>query len=312
MCCKPLAPGGATLTEDWRTAGAADEFILEPHPSVTNPVITKDHITDVPGVLWPADCFIVKEGETFYMFYEARTAEHTYQSYSTSPDGITWTYGSKLSIMAVDKEFPYTQVIKVDGKWYMAPHLSETYVDLYQAVVFPKSWMWHSRLITTAWPLGDATIFQYGGYFWILVGRRYPYYDTYLYYSPTLYGNAWTAHPGNPIVEGIEHWRPGGRPIVRENAVDIFLQDESILYGRAVRPFRLTNLTTTTCTATEWENSPIIGASDIEGTWNEIGMHTLDRVDSTLSIVDGKRDNPGGVDPDDRIYGIGIYHDAVE
>lgn len=264
-------------------------------------MITVAHVTDIEGITFVADPFIVKEGDLYYLFYEATNGIVDYVSYSTSPDGLTWTYGSKLTGVA----HPYPQVFKVDGEWWMTPHSSDNVRNLYHATHFPDTWELYDIIINAPWPLRDGTIFQYNGYFWMICGRTVPYEDTVLYYSPTLYGNTWTLHPSSPIITGTDHYRPGGRPIIRANAVDILLQDLTVTYGRAVRIFRLTNLTTTSCTATELATSPLLIASGGVGDWNKDGMHQLDRVDSGLSIVDGKYIS--GVDD---IWSIGIYRDV--
>jgi hypothetical protein len=126
----------------------------------------------------------------------------------------------------------------------------------------------------------------------------------YLYYSGNLLDTPFQSHPSNPILTGFDKYRPGGRPIIRQNAVDVYMQKGDLTYGEKIRAFRLTNLTPTTVTITELVTSPVLSASGVTDAWNKDGMHTLDRVDSTLSVVDGKI-LIGGND----VWSIGFYRD---
>lgn len=281
---------------------------------MSNPIITKDFVTDIPDAFHVADPFVVYDGSQWVMFFEVfidhgggdTTAWH---AYATSPDKVTWTYGSKLNRDGLGySEGAYPQVINVDGNWFMAPHDLDRDLVLYKCTRWPDTWVtWRTLFTSAEGRIGDGTLFQWDGKFYCLVGRRSPYYDTYLYWSNTLDGDVWNLHPASPIITGIANWRPGGRPIIREGVgVDVFLQDESVTYGGSLKIYRLTNLTPTTCTITELETSPIIGASGVAGSWNEHGMHTCDRVDSTLTVVDGKK-IVDGVD----VWSIGIYRDVI-
>lgn len=312
MCYKPLVPGGVTLTEGWRTAGT-DTFTLVAHPDVTNPVITKDHITDLTAY-HVADPFYIKVGAVHYLFYEVfvyLTADTStaYIAYSTSVDGLVWAYGGFLGVVGGSKlASAYPCVYEVDGAYWMIPHFSTTYRDLYRAIEFPARWMKWERMITADYSIRDGSLFQWEGYFYLYVGKRSASPEqTDLYIAPTLYGSEWTLHPASPILNiGNAAWRPGGRPIVRpEIGVDIYVQDESVTYGGSLRAFRLSNLSPTTCTVTELENSPVLSASGVDAAWNKDGMHTLDRVSPSLSIVDGKILN-GDLEP---IWSIGIFYD---
>jgi hypothetical protein len=283
---------------------------------VAIPTITKDFVTDIPNCYMVADPFLTKVGSTHYLFFEAQyddgitlnVGAGNYCCYATSPDGLTWTYGSKIETLPGGN---YCQVMQldVDGQWtdyYVAPHLSQSYMDLYKAVTFPAVWTLHRRMITVAYQLRDATVFYYGGYWWVVAGTTDPE-RLMLFYSDDLLYGTFTAHPSNPILTGIDKSRPGGRPIVRAGSVDLYLQDSATTYGNKLRAYRLTNLTTATVTVTELGTSPILEASGVADAWNKDGMHQLDRINSGLSVVDGKI-LVGGED----VWAIGFYRDTTE
>lgn len=311
---KPYVAGGLTLSEDWRTAGA-DAFSLEAHPGVTNPVIDKTHVTGGVDVAeadtYVADPFVVKDGDTYYMFYEYYWTPGgvgvSNIHYSTSADGLTWTYGG---VALANPIYSYPFVFKVDGEWWMTPSQKTPGVNwpvtLYRAYSFPTGWEKYLDLIpSTLGDLRDPTPFRWGDYWYIFTGDKATN-ELRLFYAPYLYGNTYAEHPSSPILTGLDQFRPGGRPILRAAAVDLMIQNDSPIYGRQVRCFRLTNLTPTTCTVAELETSPLLDASGVEDSWNQDGMHTLDRIDASLSIVDGKIHGPP------EVYAIGIYRDVAE
>ena len=66
-----------------------------------------------------------------------------------------------------------------------------------------------------------------------------------LYYADTLFG-PWQAHPQNPLIQDDAHRaRPGGRVTVLGNRIIRYAQDDAPFYGKQVRAFEVTTLTTT-------------------------------------------------------------------
>jgi hypothetical protein len=316
---KPYVAGEHTLTfvEDWRTAGA-DTFSLEEHPSVTNPVVTAALVTDVPNAYMVADPFITKVDDTFYLFFECQYSDGVtpnigignYCCYATSADGLSWTYGAKIPTLPGGN---YCQVFQVDvngtREYFVVPHFGTTgtdYLDLYRAVTFPTTWEYYKRILLSSTQLfRDSQVFYYGNYWWILTGAQDIEGYAQLYYSSNLLDVPFQAHPSNPILTNWSKFRPGGRAIIRANAVDIYTQKSDVTYGQKLRAYRLTNLTPTTVTVAELATSPILQNSDLADAWNKDGMHTLDRIDSGLSVADGKI-LVGGQD----VWSIGFYRDV--
>jgi hypothetical protein len=303
--------------EDWRTAGA-DTFSLEPHPSVTNPVIDYTFVTDIPNAYMVADPFITKVDNTYYLFFECQYSDGVtpnigignYCCYATSSDGLTWTYGAKIPTLPGGN---YCQVFKADvngtREYFVVPHFSTTgsdFLNMYRAVTFPTVWEHYKVILQSSTVLyRDSQVFYYNNLWWIFTGILTIEGYGHLYYSSNLLDEPFAAHPSNPILTNYSKFRPGGRAIIRANSVDIYTQQSDVTYGQKVRAYRLTNLTSTTCTVAELATSPILQNSDVGGAWNKDGMHTLDRVNSGLSVVDGKI-LIGGED----VWSIGIYRDV--
>lgn len=252
-----------------------------------------------------ADPFVVKDGDTYYLFAEAQYNSPSLDSaivYYYSSDLFNWTYGGVVldDIVAGDEHLSYPFVFKCDGEWYMIPDCQGDSVRLFKATNFPTSWKVYELMVSGNYQVRDATIFQWSSVWYLLVFDK-DASTLRLYYSSYLYGSTWIEHPSSPILSGLDNSRPGGRPIIRDGTgVDILLQDDSPSYGNALRIYRLTDLTTTTCTPTELGTSPILSASG--SGWNASGMHTLDRIDSSVSIVDGIGAG---------VWSIGIYRDSA-
>lgn len=299
-----MAGAPRTLDESWRTAGA-DTFNLQEKSGVTNPVLDASHVTDVADVLYIADPFLVKDGDTYYLFYEVQISgieNLAVISYSTSTDGLNWTYGSKImdDTLTGATHLSYPMVFKVDNDWFMLPDHTSNQAKLYRATAFPTAWEYVDTLLDRAYEIRDSVIFQYDGAWYIYTWDKDSRWSK-LFRSNYLYGEPYEEHPKTNMINGLDATRAGGRPIIRPGVgVDILIQDGDPVYGNAVRIFRLTNLTQLTLTFAELASSPLLEASGIPD-WRETGMHQLDRIDSTLSIVDGHNDT---------VYSIGIYEDV--
>lgn len=241
---------------------------------------------------------------TYYLFFEAYKSGGVQTiCYATSADGLAWTFGGEVlnSTITGSTQLSYPQVIYVDGDWYMMPTSSNDAITLYKATTFPTAWERVDNVITGNYNPRDATIFQYNSVFYILVWDGINN-TLRLFYSDYLFGTGvWKEHSSSPILSGDRNSRPGGRPIVSESSVDIFLQDSVTSYGNKLRIYRITSLSKTACEVSELETSPILDASG--SGWNSRGMHQLDRINGTVSFVDGKDVNS--------IWSIGIYQDVA-
>lgn len=266
-------------------------------------MLTKAFVTDIPDMDAPdafvADPFVVKDGDTFYMFFEAYNG-HAYLAYGTSTDLLDWSYGSRLFLDGDAWLSSYPFVFRCDGEWWLV-HNDDTTIKLYRPQTWPHTWitmrtLWEDASIT----MRDVSLFQWQTR-WYMIAFDLTHTNCRLYHSDTLYGTAWSEHPTSPILSGADYSRPGGRPIVRPGVgVDILIQDGDPYYGIATRIFRLSNLSATTCAANELETSPVLQLSGVG--WNSHGMHHLDRISPSISIVDGFDENG--------VYSIGLYEDV--
>ncbi len=254
---------------------------------IDNPVITRYTMADME-IRCVADPFIVSEGDSFYLFYEALEAV-TGQgviAVTTSADGRTWEYKG----IVLDEPFhlSYPCVFKWDGCYYMIPEAATTRsVRLYRAVAFPYRWEFVKKLVDQRDKLfKDNTIFYHQGRWWLFsetMGNRV----LRLYFADTPRG-PWTEHPKSPVVNGNpEIARPGGAVVEMGGRLYRFAQDDAKYYGRHVWAMEITKLSPTEYEERKVGRKPVLKGFD---RWNRRGMHhicPLKTDDGWIAAVDG-------------------------
>ena len=279
-----------------------DLISLRPHPSVVNPVLNKDNVTDVTAT-FVADPFLFFENGTWYMFFEVMTTPYSQIGYATSPDGLAWTYGA-IVLSNASYAYSYPQVFKFDGNYYMIPSADAPDVEIYKATSFPTTWTLQETI--TGLTAGfDPSLFRFQNRWWLIT---YVSNNSYAYYcsQDSFLNCTWTAHSGNPIVNAdASASRGGGRPIVKDDYIIYFYQKDDVTYGEKIRPYKITSLTPTSFSQTELATSPILEPSSLE-TWRSTGMHTVDIWPSEngsgcLAVVDGH------ILSGSSVWSIGIY-----
>jgi hypothetical protein len=248
-------------------------FHMVPGRGVKNPVLTYQHVSDIPAT-FVADPFMVWDNDVWYMFFEVLNTEtgNGEIGLATSFDGIDWTYRQVVLREPYHLSYPY--VFQVNKQFYMAPEtLMAESIRLYKATLFPIKWEVTKSLVPGKF--ADPSLFYYEGIWWMFACPRPYHHDTLrLYYAHDLSG-PWLEHSTNPLVTGNPRIaRPGGRVVVLENEIIRFAQDCYPEYGRAVRAFRITKLTPTYYKEEELSVSPILSATG-RG-WNASGMHHID------------------------------------
>lgn len=306
-----------------------DNLIVKPHPGVENPVITAAHVTDF-SASFVADPFLFNDRGLLYLFYECLGDAGQRICYSTSQDGLTWTYSGAYIIGDANYNYSYPQVFKYNGNYYMMPMRGgdgTNHPVIFRATSFPSKWTLQENVNlpgSSGDPPGiaanDLTIFEYNGIWWIFAGKSG---GLHAYYSTVPVGGKWTAHPSNPIstIAGLS--RPAGRPIAKDNYIIFFLQDGQENYGDKVRAVKISTLTTSSYVQTELTTSPLLEdacigtgvypctTANILESWRADGMHQIDVYQNHNGIpglvaVDGANANPS------LVWSIGIYEIATD
>ena len=252
-------------------SGTSLAGLAEP-PGVTNPVLSSKAVTDVRAA-FVADPFLFSYRDKWFMFMEVmnRTRRCGEIGLATSNDGLEWSYQSIVLREPFHLSYPF--VFEDSGEIWMIPETgSANVVSLYRAVDFPRRWILEKHLIE-GFAYVDASVFCHDGLWWMFVTRNNTE-DLLLYCADELAG-AWRPHPKSPVICG----KPGrargaGRPILLNGTLLRFAQDCRGEYGRAVRVFRIDQLSREDYSETELAESPLLLGSGAG--WNERGMHHID------------------------------------
>ncbi|MBC8088028.1 MAG: hypothetical protein H7Z40_12240 [Phycisphaerae bacterium] len=242
---------------------------------MTNPIITRDSVTDVDAS-FVADPFLYQQDGLWYLFFELlnRTSGRGEIGLATSADLIRWEY--QRVVLAESFHLSYPQVIAWEGEHYMLPETQATSsIRLYKAQPFPGTWK-HVHTLLEGELFADSTLFRQNNKWWLFtqtsaIGKND---NLRLYYADDLFGS-WTEHPSSPVVENDPHGaRPGGSVISTFNGMYRFAQDCKPKYGLNVFAFEITELTTS-----HYAERPALERAVLTGTssgWNASRMHHVD------------------------------------
>lgn len=265
--------------------------ILSLHSGANNPVLTGSDMTDLTSDRGIADPCIVYDQGTYHMFAEAITTE-TYPSiiHATSPDALNWTYDQ--AVISPTHHIAYPNVFKHDGTWYMTPDHSYNDTDdgfnIYKATTWPTDWTHVEQAINVTNGLGDPTPILWDGTWYLFITDR-DATEKLLWYSDSLVGGSWTEHSASPIQTDTNTYRNAGRPLVYEDYIDFFSQDDN---AGSILCHRITELTKTSFSWTEVATSPIMTPSG-RWDWMDIDVHHISPMLSTfgqqgLALIDGQ------------------------
>jgi hypothetical protein len=256
-----------------------------------NPVLSRKDVTDVRAG-FVADPFMLWVDPTWYMFFEVlnQQTERGEIGLATSPDAVHWTY--QKIVLAEPFHLSYPYVFSWMNEYYMIP---ESYqagsIRLYKASKFPEQWSFVGNLLSGSSFL-DPSVFRYADKWWLFTETNPDNkFDTLrLYYADQLLG-PWVEHPKSPIISGnAQIARPGGRVLVMKDKILRYTQDCQTDYGKQVRAFEISKLSTTDYYEQEVEVGLVLAPS---GTgWNGSGMHHIDAHltpdGSWIACVDGR------------------------
>jgi len=266
-------------------------FELTPASAVNNPVMSAADVTDVPA-RFVADPFMIRREATWYMFFEVLNQKSGLGeiAMAVGADALHWSYGGVVIQEPFHLSYPY--VFAAGDDFYLVPESGAAQeVRLYRATQFPRRWELAGSLLTGA-PYVDASLVQYGGYWWIFVQSQPLLNDTLrLYFAEDLHG-PWSEHRLSPIVHDDPHRsRPGGRVFLSEARLYRLAQDDAPHYGARVWAFEITELSPSRYAERPLASRPVIGPA--QRGWNADGMHHVDPhqlgADSWIACVDGYR-----------------------
>lgn len=266
--------------------GGDSPFTLK--PIQRDPVLTKDHVTDVPAA-FVADPFMLRHNHVFYMFMEVMNIDTRRGEIglATSHDALSWTY--KHIVLSEPYHLSYPYVFEHEGAYYMLPEAIDAgAITLYKADEFPTRWSRHASLIRGRF--ADPSIVRHADRWWLFACPTPYQHDTLQLYSASQLLGPWFEHPRSPLIKNDpRRARPAGRILNVDNKLFRFAQDSVPRYGSCVRTFEILELTPASYAEVEIGHGPILKASG--NGWNASGMHQIDVQQQAggnwLACVDG-------------------------
>jgi hypothetical protein len=272
----------------WSIGIYAGKSPFELSSATLNPVLSASDVTDVPA-RFVADPFMLRVDGLWHMFFEVLNNQNDRGEIglATSSDGFSWQYRRIVLQEPFHLSYPY--VFRWKDDYYMIPEtLGANAVRLYRAASFPTGWTLVKDLIAGAH--ADPSIFRFDKRWWLFTCPKPYQHDTLALYSAADLNADWTEHPLSPLIAGNRNIaRPGGRVLLLDGKLIRFAQDCLPIYGKQVRTFAITELTSTTYAEHELAQSPVLVPHG--SGWNASGMHHVDAhqlEDGTfLACVDG-------------------------
>lgn len=253
-----------------------------------NPVLKAEHVTDV-SAKFVADPFILKEGKTWYLFFEVYNNDTQQGDLAVATSNNSWIWHYQQIVIDEPFHLSYPYVFKWEDEYYLIPESFEANsIRLYKAENFPTKWSYEATLVEGR-DFVDNSIAYFNNKWWLFASTTSN--DTlYLYYADNL-GGPWMEHPESPIVDGNNHIaRPSGRVLVYQDRIYRYTMDVDPPFGtHQILALEITSITPTSYSEKLVQEDPILVASG--SGWNGQAMHQLDPVqigpNSWIAAVDG-------------------------
>lgn len=256
--------------------------------NLINPLFKAEAVSDIPAK-FVADPFLIKEGSTWFLFFEAYNND-TKQgdiALATSKNTLQWNYQQVVLDEPFHLSYPY--VFKWKDEVYLIPETYETKsIRLYKADQFPTEWSLVDTLVTGK-DFVDNSIVYYHDRWWLFTATTAN--DTLYLYSAVNLTGPWTEHPQSPIVAGNNHIaRPSGRLLIYQDELYRYTMDVNPPNGtHQIQALKITDLTPTRYAEELLDSRPILQA---EGKgWRRYGMHQIDPwqvgEEAWIAAVDG-------------------------
>ena len=263
-----------------------------------NPVFKAEDVTDV-SAKFVADPFLIKEGKTWYLFFEVYNNQTGQGDLAVATSTNTWFWDYRQVILDEPFHLSYPYVFKWQNDYYLIPESFEANsIRLYKADDFPVRWSYLTTLVEGR-KYVDNSIVYFNEKWWLFASVTTN--DTlYLFSADNLTG-PWVEHPSSPVVTGDRHKaRPSGRVLVYRDRLYRYTMDVDPPVGsHRVMAYEITDLTETRYAEKLAQTEPIL-KPDGSG-WNGRAMHQIDPVqvkpEQWVAAVDGFGKY--------RIYGLG-------
>src|SRR4030095_16262642 len=240
-----------------------------------NPLFRAEDVTDV-NAKFVADPFLIKEGETWNLFFEVYDNDSKQGDLAVATSKNTWTWNYEKVIIDEPFHLSYPYVFKSGDDYYLIPESFEANsIRLYHADEFPTKWSYVKTLVDGR-DYVDNSIVYYNNKWWLFSSVT-TNDKLYLHYADSLTG-PWKEHTMSPIVDGDVHKaRPSGRLLIYDGKLYRFTMDVQPPVGNhQVMAYEITEITPETYTEKLAQEAPVVMPSG--SGCNGQGMHQLDPV----------------------------------
>lgn len=281
----PAAPPGEKPFWSIDIVSGSSPFSTTPLLPTQSPIFSRRDISSPPSS-FVADPFLVHEGGSWQLFFELFNTDTNRGEIglAESSNLIDWRY--RGVVLAEPFHLSYPFVFRVGNEIFMLPETKQAgAIRLYRATNYPREWALHKTLIRGQYT--DSSAIYWNGRWWIFTCSS-PY-SLSIFFADTITG-PWKPHQRNPIyVDAPDRARPAGRPIIHNNNLYRFVQDNREGYGKRVRAMRVTELSPTSFAEHTAAPYPLLQPG--RSSWNSNGMHHFCPVvrpdGSWVAAVDG-------------------------
>ena len=154
----------------------------------------------------------------------------------------------KFPVIEEQYHLSYPFLIEEEGGIFLIPESSKHYKTwVYKAIDFPDKWQKES-IIMPGMPIVDASFLKYKGQWWMffaIAGKNHrARRELHVATAQSIKG-PWKLHKQNPVREGVDSSRPGGKPFIYKGDPYLPVQDCRDGYGKKLHLLRIKNLSET-------------------------------------------------------------------
>jgi hypothetical protein len=205
-------------------------------------------LQDAVGSTW-ADPFCRSHGDNNYLFIEEWPPDTPNAHLSMMElDSSGLPTGPTQPIIRSANHYSYPCIFEYDNTLWMLPENSTSNrLQLYRCNEFPFHWV-ADKVLMQGVQYADPTVFQHDGHWWMFITLRTGYFglntNLFLFHTDNPIEGEWRPHPMNPVVSGLHHARPAGRPFYANGRFFRPSQNSLKCYGHGLRINEIVTLNT--------------------------------------------------------------------
>ncbi|HET9603739.1 MAG TPA: hypothetical protein VFO96_05575 [Gemmatimonadales bacterium] len=251
--------------------------------AVPHDVMHQYHELRPPADRFWADPFVVRDGDSMWMFFEELVFSNPVGRIAAWQMGPKGPIGDAAVVLERPYHLSYPFVFQWEGQWYMLPESQAALrLELYRATDFPRKWEL-DRVLLDPFNGVDATLYHHTDGRWYLftsiadIGITHDE-ELHLFVGDSPFG-PFMPHPENPLVADVRRARMAGRLFRHGTRLIRPAQCCAPLYGSGITMHVVEELS-----PTAYRERPV---QHLGPTWDPrlLGLHTINAQDG-LSVID--------------------------